>query len=543
MAREYKLPYTAFEISDKLKMVDEVKTDLENNYYTRNEVNTTLEKITDIIEEVSNSADNANTSLNYKADLVDGKVPLEQLPDNIGGGGVSGEVAWEDIKNKPFEEISRGEKITWNGNTDGLTTISLDMPDMGATFVCCKLSDTILTKEQAMGKGFEAYSNGNTMPLSVDIVGGETPNGSFYMTNSDFGMPVIWMCSQADDTVVYDDGGMNITFTFPTTGLWFFALITSGSVYSRAVSFTIPENIKTLDIKYLPKNMALGYETKAFDDIIWDGNTEGLASTNCDVNMEDTVSFTYYKVSDITPTVSQVFDSVATILGADVIGVDEEAWLTDGGLVVTDTGSWIDSYSMCVAVSMNAGDEIAFEDMGAHWIFPEAGLYFLKTEMGGAEIRATSLTASNSIVQIDAKYLPTGQPNGIASLDDEGKVPDSQIRRDATVSENNNNLITSGAVYTALGNRSQLTIDDSVTSYSDNPVSSSAVYTAIENKKINVDSTVQSGSNNAVSSNAVYEAIQKGGVSVTSSDNGKFMRVVNGAWAAVAVPNAEDGEF
>ena len=31
--------------------------------------------------------------------------------------------------------------------------------------------------------------------------------------------------------------------------------------------------------------------------------------------------------------------------------------------------------------------------------------------------------------------------------------------------------------------------------------------------------------------------------SVTTSDNGKFMRVVDGAWAAVALANAEDGGF
>ena len=30
---------------------------------------------------------------------------------------------------------------------------------------------------------------------------------------------------------------------------------------------------------------------------------------------------------------------------------------------------------------------------------------------------------------------------------------------------------------------------------------------------------------------------------VTASDNGKFLRVVNGAWAAVAIPNANGGSF
>ena len=30
---------------------------------------------------------------------------------------------------------------------------------------------------------------------------------------------------------------------------------------------------------------------------------------------------------------------------------------------------------------------------------------------------------------------------------------------------------------------------------------------------------------------------------VTASDNGKFLQVVNGAWAAVAIPNANGGNF
>lgn len=32
-------------------------------------------------------------------------------------------------------------------------------------------------------------------------------------------------------------------------------------------------------------------------------------------------------------------------------------------------------------------------------------------------------------------------------------------------------------------------------------------------------------------------------VQVTSEDNGKFMRVVNGSWEAVAVPSAEEATF
>lgn len=39
------------------------------------------------------------------------------------------------------------------------------------------------------------------------------------------------------------------------------------------------------------------------------------------------------------------------------------------------------------------------------------------------------------------------------------------------------------------------------------------------------------------------EKVKEGLPAVSASDNGKFLRVSNGAWAAEAVPNAEDGEF
>jgi hypothetical protein len=32
-------------------------------------------------------------------------------------------------------------------------------------------------------------------------------------------------------------------------------------------------------------------------------------------------------------------------------------------------------------------------------------------------------------------------------------------------------------------------------------------------------------------------------VAVTTADNGKFLRVVNGAWVASSIPNAEEGKF
>lgn len=39
------------------------------------------------------------------------------------------------------------------------------------------------------------------------------------------------------------------------------------------------------------------------------------------------------------------------------------------------------------------------------------------------------------------------------------------------------------------------------------------------------------------------EKVKEGLPAVSASDNGKFLRVSNGAWAAEAVPNAEEGSY
>ena len=598
MATEYKLPYTASEINEKLEMVDEVKADLKNNYYTRNQINESFKDVDNSFEEVNSSLENMNSlvgranesignisaAIANKADLVDGKIPVEQLPDGIGSGnGASGgeteqvqadfeqndETQPDYIKNRPF--YAYGGRVTF---IDNVTCTSFDITDgEGLAYMVVLEVPSVLTDE-TINFVFDGISYELTGVYDEDI-------GGYYFGNASILSPIGFDYEDTGEPFIFltiDDGDV--------VGICYLA-DTQETDHTISIFFD-SEIIKTLDIKYLPKNMALGYETKAFEDIVWDGNTDGLLSVRKDVDMgEDGVlTFTCYKVSDAILPKELVNGAEMTYThqdGEDTAEIDAN-YLFD----VNANGTYVDGEKVSFFCVTEANTSADLSEMAPDLTvdFPESGVWFVVQEADGMEIMHTqSLKAPSQIVKIDGKFIQTGHPNTIASLDYAGKIPMEQLRIDSTPYQYSQNLITSGAVYNAVNNI-QITVDNTVTSYSNNPVSSSAVYTAIENKKINVDTYVQSGSDNAVSGGAVYntlnnyytksevnsaienkkvivdKSVQNGSnnavsgdavytalnnkqdkISVTSSDNGKFMRVVNGAWAAVEVPSAEDGEF
>ena len=63
--------------------------------------------------------------------------------------------------------------------------------------------------------------------------------------------------------------------------------------------------------------------------------------------------------------------------------------------------------------------------------------------------------------------------------------------------------------------------------------------------KITVDSSMSSTSTNPVQNKVVYTAINniKGVPACTTSNNGQFLRVVNGVAAWSTIPNAEEATF
>lgn len=81
---------------------------------------------------------------------------------------------------------------------------------------------------------------------------------------------------------------------------------------------------------------------------------------------------------------------------------------------------------------------------------------------------------------------------------------------DTTPRQDSSNPITSGGVYSAIGNiQSTLVFDDVPTQNSENLVKSGGIYTALSQKQdtLSFDSVPKSGSTNPVTSGGIYEAL------------------------------------
>lgn len=95
-----------------------------------------------------------------------------------------------------------------------------------------------------------------------------------------------------------------------------------------------------------------------------------------------------------------------------------------------------------------------------------------------------------------------------------------------------------------------ITIDSELSDTSENPVQNKVITAALALKAAITDIPTKlsqllndSGYQTAAQVQAAINAIPDELPTVTASDNGKFLRVVSGAWAAAPVPSAEEASF
>lgn len=301
MATEYRLSYTGSEVNERLRAVGELRTSLEKDYDISTKVD---EKITNAVNNVSSTLEtamgtleenvdtafetletNLNTALESKADLVDGKVPLEQIPDDVGG-----VASWNDLEDKPFGETKAFEDIVWDGNTEGVVCSNTWNVGDEASYTFYKVSDSIVTPNQICGcVGMQTVKPGNsTTTEDYELIFGESEDAydsvveSLMMSDAGSWLDMyigvtMAMCAEAGDSIYFEDA--DVAFTFPEAGLYFSKIIAQSdngedTIYTSSLKSS--SQIKQIDPKFIPANLDFDlsdYYTKVeIDNIIGDCN-------------------------------------------------------------------------------------------------------------------------------------------------------------------------------------------------------------------------------------------------------------------------------
>jgi hypothetical protein len=370
MALEYKLSYTASEIDKKLTDIDEI-----------------------------------SASLALKADIIDGKIPLEQLPDDIGGGLT--EVSWKDIKDKPFYEI--GFSYEWDGNKEGLENFNA-----AGAFDFYKVSSDAPSKEELTGTIISSYFDGDLLEGAVgtgqiaDFI--DTNNGNFAIL---FGgqLPIAFIASVAGE-----DSAMGTSFEIPSAGLWFMSA--NEGEYTHYIKSA--ENlVKTLDKKFLPDDIGGG--VTSWDDlkdrpfynegtfIETPSDISGLTMISSQpLEIIGGISFTFVKVGNAFSTPEETYGALIKV-NSD--GQMLEFVVDDSYVNYLDNGFALISFNngfYPLVINANAPGIIALPTtsmMGEDLTFnvTEAGLYFLYLEGMGA----VNSYSKGELKQLDKKFIPS----------------------------------------------------------------------------------------------------------------------------------------
>lgn len=384
MATEFRLGYTGVEINQKLAKVDEIEIALENEYYTStdidtkiDEVNTSIEEVNASINEVNTSIEEVNTSietgLQGKADLIDGKVPLEQLPDDIGSGGGLTEVFWKDIKDAPF-----GATVGSVALADNLSFTSFDVSDGEGLLYAAQLELNSYEIGEKASVLFDGVSYELTRKYSEELESHYFGNGSVVnvmgLNLENTNEPFMFVCDE-------EDGGICMIYLADT----------QETTHTISIS-VVAEIIKTLDSKYIAD---MYYDTRKIYhfDSNETPNPPSYPIPGFGVNG--------YKIFDLTPTLEE-FSNYKIIKDGTT-----ELTFANQQIILSWDGAWMiqSDTSYYFGLCLRSGTfEAEFQGMSVVCEVPEPGIYFMYDEL---PLNITfELNLGGELKQIDPKFIP-----------------------------------------------------------------------------------------------------------------------------------------
>ena len=374
MATEYKLPFTAAEIRER------------------------LEKINKLVSTVNGVAPDANGNIEIKS------------------GGAS---SWNDLADKPFGENATiiGDTFTWDGNINDRTYVKAFIED--AAVYSVHVSDIVPSNEE-IKKGGYYFINGNPIPYTADNVLAHEDGKSASIASGSLFFIVF---AREDNLVLHSPLG---DMRFPKKGMYFGSssdmnlLVTGLSINDYIF---IETEIEPLDTKYLPEHLQFGPKKILVDNsiefygsakaengnLIWDGDTTGLITTS---STNENVESMYFVTND---TALLKHDSGISVT------------YTAGDKTVTEPINLLSSYinpadfdkikifaniGESVNITVVAEDNFTYMLAGVVPVtFPKKGIYIDKIpvtlSIDGYEFKETSGVTEEEIIKpLDIKYLP-----------------------------------------------------------------------------------------------------------------------------------------
>lgn len=453
------------------------------------------------------------------------------LNANSGSGGA---FSWNDMPDKPFYEHKPFEEIV----IDSEVTTGLETRTASNGVLYCKLYDKYIPRTDVESIEFSMGEGCITVP-GDKIVG----------YNDDHA----WIASSIN---VYASDGHE-TSEFPE-GIW----IVDFSLYPDSAKVVIKPKIvvKPIDTKFLPEHLQFGETVAMGDTLTWDGNTDGREMIE---QVVDDIPQHLYKVSDKYIPVSDLVGAIVTASGQGELPVDtvETGPTYDYGVMAVGSEALglepgvtlflhrgINSSTHLAVVSANAPRTIEIPGMFSIEI-PSAGTYFADmSDCGvyGADGKVgviSSLTIpgytgfpTKAIKPIDKKYLPDDVGGGTKIVVTTITEDDSGNLSCDKTSEELSEPYMNGATLRVKYNGMELPLVEAFDRYGNGEYW--FVFGGVEcfASSFRILAVKLKGSV-VTKSESVKTPV------VTADDNGKFLRVVNGAWAAATVPSAEEASF
>ena len=369
---------------------------LENNVLDSNSIYLTPVEVQDYA---------LKSDLENKADLVDGKVPIEQLPDDIGSGGGLAEVDWEaNVVNKPFEDTRVMINYSYEENPN---PVYFDCAPIGYSFY--KISDMVLTKENIFNSKVTINDREVDKFAENDVL--IETNELFIVQDTSVSNGYAFCVCYATGTCPFTFMGYPLSVEVPEVGIYRINGIGFGMSDIDAIEIFVGGELRTLDPKFIPD---MYYDTRIRSYYSQAENPNPLTVDN------EMLNLSMYKVSDLIPTRDEIFNKCKVIINGD-----HKAFEENGVQLETDDFIFVYESEMDFGfIFVNKSGTLNFTYSGYPMSLdvPEAGIYYQRSLNAGVpEGRTIEFLFGGELKQIDPKFIPKIDALPEVTASDNGK--------------------------------------------------------------------------------------------------------------------------